>query len=314
MASVSGETLTDCTARAGPKNAIKPAMRTTTPAKPRQPRAVPAWARRRSLRLSSVKRSPRQSRTRVALDEPEQDVVAPGPVDPEEPSRVALAPEAVALEQRDRGRIFRDAGRLDPMQPEPGHGELDRRRDRARHAALARMRRPHPVAERPALRDPAPDAAHRDSAQEFVREAVEDEERIGLVARHVVVLAPQAPAKRRAGQIVVRPRRLPGLEKGAAQRPQPRPGRIIRRRRRPQINAVAAHQRLRANGARQAEQRHQTPLSARAIFAWPGTLPAAPIAATAGADLSMAAPVLRTSSTVTASTRASISSNESGRP
>ena len=57
-----------------------------------------------------------ESQTGVAFDQPEEQVVAPSPVDLEEASRVTLAPEAVALKQGDRRRIFRDAGRFDPMQ------------------------------------------------------------------------------------------------------------------------------------------------------------------------------------------------------
>src|ERR1700722_14866569 len=176
------------------------------------------------------------------------------------------------------------------------------------------MRGSHPVAESPALRHPPPHPAERDSAQELVGAAVENEKCISLVTRHVVVLALEAPAKCGACQIIVGPCRLPRLKKAAACSSQPRPWRIVPQRRRPQIDALAAEHRLRANWSRQAEQRHHTPFKAPAIFAWPGTLPTAPITASVGGDLSMAAPVLRTSSTVIASTRASISSKESGRP
>src|SRR5580658_5967573 len=326
MASESTETLTDCTADAGAPKAMREAISTTTPMTTRHAPAAPEArfagrparsaraARLRSLNGCSVKIGPRQSRTRVALDEREQEVIAPRAVDPEESPRVTLAAKAVALEQCDGGRILRDARRLDAMQAQPRKGEFHRRGDGARHSSLAGVGRAHPVAEGPALRHPAPDAAERDPAQELVVGAVENQERIGLVASHVVVLTPEAPAKGRAGQVVIRPGRLPWLEKAAARSPQPGPGRIVGRRRRAQIEAVAAHQRLRAYRSRQAEKRHHTPFKAPAIFAWPGTLPTAPIAAKAGGDLSMAAPVLRTSSTEMASTRASISSNESGRP
>src|SRR5271170_6442002 len=326
MASESTETLIDCTANDGAPKAVSEAIRTTTPRRTRQALAAPEArfasrpgrsARARARRQSkgcSVKIGPRQSWTRVALDQREQEVVAPRAVDPEKSPRITLAPEAVALEQGDGGRVLGDARRLDAMQAQSRKGEFDRRGDGARHPPLAGVRRAHPVAEGAALRHPAPDAAERDPAQEFVVGAVENEERIGLVASHVVVLAPKAPAKGRSGQVVVRPSRLPRLEKAAARGPESGPGRIVGRRRRAQINLVAAQQRLRAYRSRQAEKRHHTPFKAPATFAWPGTLPTAPIAAKAGGDLSMAAPVLRTSSTEMASTRASISSNESGRP
>src|SRR3984957_13610112 len=268
----------------------------------------------RSLRVGSVKIGPRQSRTRVALHEPKQDVVAPSPVDLEKTARVALAQEVVTLEERDRWRIFRDAGGFDPVQPQLGEREFNRHRDRARHAPSARMRGSHPVAKRSALRHPAPHPAEGDSPQKFIIDAVENEKRISFVPSHVVVLALEAPAKCGAGQIVVRPCWFPRLKKTAACRAQLRPRRIVGKRRRPQIEAIAAEHRLRRNRSRQAEQRHHTPFKAAAIFAWPGALPTAPIIATAGGDLSMAAPALRTSSTVTASTRASISSKDSGRP
>src|ERR1700749_4027783 len=241
-------------------------------------------------------------------------MVAPSPVDPEEASRITLALKAVALERRDRRRILRDAGRFDPVQPQPRERELDRRGDRARHAPLAGVRGSHPITERSALRHAAPHPAERDSAQKLIGHAVENEKRIGLFASHVVVLSLEAAAKRSPRQIIVRPCRLPRLKKTAARGPVPPTLPIVPERRRAQIKPIAAEHRLWDNGPRQAEQRHHTPFSARAIFAWPGALPAAPMTATGGDDLSMAAPVLRTSSTVMASTRASISSKESTRP
>ena len=49
-------------------------------------------------------------------------------------------------------------------------------------------------------------------------------------------------------------------------------GRVVRGRRRTQIEPVAANQRLRIDGSGQAEQRHQTPLSASATLACAGRL------------------------------------------
>ena len=241
-------------------------------------------------------------------------MVAPGPVDLEIAARKPFALEAVALEQRDRGRVVRDAGRLDPVQPQFAESEFDHRRDRARHAPLAGVRRAHPVAERAGLRHAAADAAERDAADQLLGRLVENEEGVGLVAGHVLLLALEPPPEGRLRQVVVRPGRLPRLEEGAARRPEPRPGGEIRRRRRTQIEPVATQQRLGIDRSCQAEKRHQTPLSASATWARPGTLATAPIVATVGGDLSMAAPVLRTSSAEMASTRAIISSSDRGRP
>ena len=142
----------------GPQSAVSPTIRTMTPTRPRQAlksalcrpvRASPgAAARGRSLAIGSVKIGPRRSRTCVAFDQPEQDVVAPGPVDPQESARVALTPEAVALEQRDRGAFSGMQAASIRCSRSVAKREFDRRRDRARHPPFARMRRAHPVAER----------------------------------------------------------------------------------------------------------------------------------------------------------------------
>ena len=89
-----------------------------------------------------------QGALRLALEQREQDVVAPGAVDLEIGAGEPFALEAVALEQRDRRRIVGNAGRLDAMQPQRREAEVDRRGDGARHAALAGVRRAHPIAER----------------------------------------------------------------------------------------------------------------------------------------------------------------------
>ena len=246
---------------------------------------------------------------------PEKNMIPPCAVDLEVAARIALALEAVALENGDRRRVVGDAGRLDAVQPQLREREIDDRRDRAGHASLAGVRRAHPVAERTRLRDAAPDAAERDAAQQLVRGLVEDEERVRLVARDILVLAAQAAAEGGLRQVVVGPGRLPGLEKYAAARPEPRPGRIVRA---PWPDADKARRRASSGSGLTDRVRPKSaiklPCSASAILAWPGTLPTAPIAAIVGDDLSMAAAVLRTSSTEIASTRATISSIESGRP
>src|SRR6478609_9016972 len=137
-------------------------MRTTTPMTPRQaPKArfggrvayaSPEEDRRRLFKIRSVKIGPRQSWTRVAFDQPEQDMIPPSPVYLEEAACVALAPETVAFKQGDRWRVLGDAGCFDPMQPQLGQGEFDCHRYSPRHAPFARIRGAHPVAKRPTLR------------------------------------------------------------------------------------------------------------------------------------------------------------------
>ena len=75
--------------------------------------------------------------------------------------------------------------------------------------------------------------------------AVEDQEGEAFVARHFFGLAAQPAAKRRAGQVVVRPGRLPRRQEGPALLAQPRPRAKVRGDRRAQIEPVAAQQRLR---------------------------------------------------------------------
>ena len=115
-------------------------------------RAAPALraasGRRATARKGSARRRANRSRTNqdavrrvrgVALEQREKNMVAPRAVDLEIAARIALALEAVALEERDRGRVVGDAGRLDAVQP-----QFARRRNR-RSAATARVMRPLPA-------------------------------------------------------------------------------------------------------------------------------------------------------------------------
>ena len=110
-------------------------------------------------------------RPRLAVDEAEQDVVTPGAVDLEIAARIALARETIAQQNGDRRRVVGNAGRLHPMQAELAEREIDRRGDGARHASLAGVLRPHPVAERSGLRNAPAQAAERHPAQKLVRES-----------------------------------------------------------------------------------------------------------------------------------------------
>ena len=272
-----------------------------------------ADARRRCAKsfVASHERRPASTRSingrRLALEQREQNMIAPCVVDLEIGARKPFAMEAVALQQRDRRRVVGNAGRFDAMQAQRREAESDDRGDRARHVSLSGVRRAHPIAERRRLRDAAADAAEREPAEQFVRRRVEDEEGVGFVARHFLRLAAQAPAEGGAGEVVLRPGRLPGRQERAALLAQPRPRGIVRADRRTQMTPSPRNSGSGSRGLvrrKSAMSGPQPPLRRRATPARSSALPTPPIAATVGGDLSMAAPALRTSSTVTASIRA----------
>ena len=194
----------------------------------------------RSVRRRAMRYQTNQAavvRVRASLSsEREQNMVAPGAVDLQITARIALPLEAVALKERDRGRVVGNAGRLHPMETQLAEGEFDRRRDRAGHASLAGVSGAHPVAERPGLRDAAAHPSQRDAAEQLVGGLVENQEGVGLVAGDVLFLALQTAAERRLRQVVVGPGRLPWREEAAAGRPELRPGGEVRGRRRTQIS------------------------------------------------------------------------------
>ena len=152
---------------------------------------------RRSARSRSARR---RSCPRVALEQGEQDMIAPRAVDLEIAARVALALEAVALEQRDRGLVVGNAGGLDAMQPQRRRKRIRRsRRPRGSCAPCRHGRRPSSSRASPVCDDAAADAAERHAAEHFVGRLVENQEGVGFVAGDVFLLTLEPPAKGRAG-------------------------------------------------------------------------------------------------------------------
>src|SRR5207247_3277581 len=194
-----------------------------------------------------------------------------------------------------------------------------------------------PISEAARLGDAAAHIGQRQAAQQHLVTAAEDEEGIGLVAALVLGVTAQAPAERRACEIVGRPGRLPGGEEGPAGVAQRRPFGIIAGAGRPQHDPVSLDARQRIGKIRGTEECHaMIPLAAgcpnrfvesgaaRAYAVWRPRLsaiaaalssPAGPSAANAGGLRRInSRPAARALSTVTASTLAMISSIASGRP
>src|SRR5579863_1546359 len=230
MASASIGTRTDCTANASPQPRAKRRINSAR---------CSAW---RSALSGKTALPVNQSALSVAFDKAEQNVVAPGAIDPQIGARKTLALKAVALEHPGRGDIVRNAGCFDAMQAQGREAEAHGCGDRAGHVAAARVRSANPIAERRRLRDAAPDPADRNAAEQDIRLLSENKERIGFVASNLIGLAAQAPAKSGAGQIIGRPRRLPGREKLAPLITQMRPSQKVEALRGPQIKTVAAHE------------------------------------------------------------------------
>ena len=103
-----------------------------------------------------------------------KQVVLPDAVDAEIFARVAFAHEAGIFQQPDRGRVGRDAGGFQPVQPQRGEGERDQRAHRRRHEAVAHIRKPHPIAEAAGLGDAAADIGERQAADERAVGAAEE--------------------------------------------------------------------------------------------------------------------------------------------
>src|SRR3954447_23214200 len=106
-------------------------------------------------------------------------MVAPLAGDAEIGAGIAFALEADPLQEADRRRIGRQAGRLDPPQPQGLEDERHNGADRVRHVAAPRERCAHPISERCRLGDAAAYLAEREAAEELAVALPEDEEGVG---------------------------------------------------------------------------------------------------------------------------------------
>ncbi len=194
-------------------------------------------------------------------------------------------------------------------------GEFDRRRDRPRHSALAGVRRAHPVTERSVLRYAAADAAERDAAEQLFGRLVEDQEGVRLVAGHVLFLALEPAPEGRHGSDRRRARSAPTARERRGSPPcSCDQARKIRRRRRAQIEPVATQQGLGIDRSGQAEKRHRDSPQRLGDLGPAGNLGDSADRSDGGRRFKHGRAGFANGSAEMASTRAIISSSESGRP
>src|SRR5215467_6793859 len=136
----------------------------------------------------------------IVLEPGEQQMVLPDAVDAEVLARITLARKAAALEQANGRCIGRDAGGLDPVQPQRPERERQHGLDGRGHVATAHEERAHPVAEAPGLRDAAPDAREREAADQDIILLAEHEERVGLIRPPVLRVALETTPVGAAGE------------------------------------------------------------------------------------------------------------------
>jgi hypothetical protein len=126
--------------------------------------------------------------------------------------------------------------------------------DRSRHVTLARVGRAHPVAKAARLGTTATNVGQGQAAYENIVVLAENEERVSQIAALVLGIALDATAKRRSGQVVGGPSRLPRREEVATRLAQRRPFGTIGHLWGTQNDAVArdrGHQVGRADGAKE---------------------------------------------------------------
>src|SRR6185437_10574278 len=96
-------------------------------------------------------------RAAIAAQDPEQQMVLPFAGNAKIFAGVAFLLEPGPGEQRAAGKVARQTGSLEPVQPEALEGKVDDERQRGCHIALARKGLAHPVAQARRLRNAAPD-------------------------------------------------------------------------------------------------------------------------------------------------------------
>src|SRR5450631_3526121 len=221
-------------------------------------------------RTQGAKNSPCHNlKTRLAakilMQQAEQQVVLPDPVDAEIASRQAFAVEAAFLQHPDRRRIGGNAGGLDAMEIEFPEQRWQQHAQRRGHVAAMRMGLPDPVSDGAGLHDAAADVGQRDTADHRPVRFAKYDERIGSVGGDVLGIAAQPPPETRARQIVGRPDRLPRREVFPAVFAQMHPLQEIGHLRRAQHKAVAARRQRRRSAGWQTKQGHVcTPAQIRA--------------------------------------------------
>src|SRR5215813_5983331 len=150
-------------------------------------------------------------------------MILPDAIDAQVLAGKALAPETRFLQEPNRRNICGNAGGFDAVKLQRSEGEGDDRIYRGRHMTLAPVGCPDPIPEARRLGTAPANIGERQSAQQYVIMLAENEEGVGKIVALVFGIAPDSPSKRRAGEIVGGPRRLPRREKIATCFPQRRP-------------------------------------------------------------------------------------------
>src|SRR4051812_23546831 len=132
---------------------------------------------------------------------------------------VAFLLEPGPGEQPAAGKVARQTGSLEPVQPEALEGKVDDERQRGCHIALPRKGLAHPVAQARRLRNAAPDIRQAYAADQGLVMS-EDKKIISLVCAPVFGIARNPRPKIRSAQRIRRPTRLPPGKKVSGARAQ----------------------------------------------------------------------------------------------
>src|SRR5471030_3201419 len=206
------------------------------------------------------------------------------------------------------------------MQAQRPEAARDQGTHRGGHIAFAGIWCADPVADGACLRHAAADIGERQAADQRIVVVAKDQKRISKITALVVGITLEAAAEGAARQIVGRPGRLPGREKGAAGFAQGRPFGVVSVLRHAQADARAGDRRHRFVETDGTKKRHDVaqaalrtrPSAMAAVLSSP--LPG-PSAAIAGLLRPISAwPAARALSIVTASTLATISLSGIGLP
>src|SRR5262245_21018445 len=142
------------------------AMAPIGPIRRRLDAALPVIEALNSPFLPDLSRRSARLTTRVSVEQRVKQMILPNAVDSQIATREPLALETGLFQQSDRGRVARDAGRLEPVQFERVEHEGHDGTDGRGHIALVRVFGPDPIAKRARLGHAAAHVAERQPANE----------------------------------------------------------------------------------------------------------------------------------------------------
>src|SRR5262245_57255239 len=218
--------------------AMAQAMAPIGPIKRRLGAALPVTEALNSPFLPDAFRRSARLTTRVSVEQRVKQMILPNAVDSQIATREPFALETGLFQQSDRGRVARDAGRLEPVQFERVEHEGHNGANGCGHITLIGVFGPDPIAERAGLGHPAAHVAEREPADEHAGGDCEDEQRVAYVLAKIAQIMANAPAKRGARELVGGPQRLPRGQELPAPSPELRPFGIVRHLRRPQRDFI----------------------------------------------------------------------------